>query len=167
MKLVLSEVAALDATGQAELLARGDVKPSELVEAAIERIEWWNPQVNAVITPLFEQARSQASDMNLPHGFFRGVPLLLKDYGCEVADTPYYEGMRFLRDLGWRSRHDSHLGAKFRAAGFVFLGKTNLPELAASPITDSRAFGPALNPFDRTRSAGGSSGGSSAAVACV
>ena len=163
---MLSEFASLDASGQAELVARGDVAPIELVEAAIARIERWNPRVNAVITPLFAQACAQARDASLPRGPFRGVPLLLKDYGCQIADTPYYEGMRFLRDLGWRSRYDTYLGAKFRAAGFIFLGKTNLPELAASPITDSTAFGPALNPFDITRTAGGSSGGSAAAVAC-
>lgn len=157
--------ATWDATTQADLIRRGDLSPLELVELAIARIETQNPQLNAVITPLFDEARAQATAPTLPDGPFRGVPLLLKDYFCEIADTPYYEGMGLLRDLGWRSQTDSSLGAKFRAAGFVFLGKTNLPELALSAVTDSRAFGATRNPFDLTRTAGGSSGGSAAAVA--
>lgn len=160
-----NELAKLDATAQADLVKRGEITPIELVESAIVRIEQLNPQLNAVITPLFEQGRAQALSPDLPNGAFQGVPLLLKDFICQVADTPYYEGMRFLRDLGWQSTHDSYLAAKLRAAGFVFVGKTNMPELAGSSITDSRAFGPAYNPFDLTRSAGGSSGGSAAAVA--
>ena len=91
--------------------------------------------------------------------------LLLKDFLCETAGDPYYERMRFLRDLGWRSPHDTYLAQKFRAAGFVFLGKTNLPELAASPITNPVGFGPTRNPFDTVCTAGGSSGGSAATVA--
>lgn len=160
------EFATWDATQQAELVRRREISPLELVNAAIARIERVNPQVNAVIMLLFEQARAQALAPNLPDGPFRGVPLLLKDYFCQVADTPYYEGMRLLRDLGWRSNADTYLAGKFRAAGFIFLGKTNLPELAGSAITDSQAFGPTRNPFDLARTAGGSSGGSAAAVAC-
>jgi len=162
---MLDEIAGLDATAQADLIKRGEIAPVELVESAIARIERLNPAINAVITPLFEQGRAQASSPDLSAGPFRGVPLLLKDFVCQVADTPYYEGMRFLRDLGWRSKADTYLAAKFRAAGFVFLGKTNLPELAGSAITDSMAFGAAHNPFDPMRTSGGSSGGSAAAVA--
>jgi amidase len=155
---------ALDATAQAELVRRGEVTPLELVDAAIARIERLNPSFNAVVTPLFDQARAQAV-AGLPDGPFRGVPFLLKDYFCTTAGDPYYEGMRFLRDLDWRAPGDSYLAAKFRATGFVFLGKTNLPELAALPITESSAFGATRNPWDPTRSPGGSSGGSAAAVA--
>lgn len=159
------EYPRLDAIAQVDLVRRGEVSPLELVESAIARIESLNPQLNAVITPLFDAARAQAAHPALPDGAFRGVPLLLKDFYCEVAGTPYYEGMGWLRNLNWQSQADSDLGAKFRAAGFIFLGKTNLPELALSGITDSTAFGPARNPFDPTRTAGGSSGGSAAAVA--
>jgi amidase len=161
----MNELAKLDATALAELVRSGQVTPQELVEAAIGRIERLNPQVNAVITPLYERALAQAKAPRLPKGPFRGVPILLKDFFLQVAGTPYYEGMRYLRDLGWRSRHDTYLAARLRAAGFIFLGKTNLPELARAPITDSAAFGAARNPFDLRRTAGGSSGGSAAAVA--
>jgi amidase len=91
--------------------------------------------------------------------------MLLKDFLCHTAGDPYYEGMRFLRDLSWRETSDTYLAAKLRAAGLIFLGKTNLPELALHATTDSVAFGTTRNPWDRSRSPGGSSGGSAAAVA--
>jgi len=159
------EWALLDATAQAKLVQRGQVKPIELIDAAIARIERLNPRLNAVITPLFDKARAQAQSSGLPEGPFRGVPLLLKDFLCHTRDDPYYEGTRFLRDLGWRAEHDTYLAARFRAAGFVVLGKTNLPELGGSATTEPIAFGPTRNPWDTERSPGGSSGGSAAAVA--
>jgi amidase len=162
---MLDPFVALDATAQADLVQRGEVHPIELVDAAITRIERLNPTINAVITHLFDRARAQAVSASLPAGPFRGVPMLLKDFLCHTAGDPYYEGMRFLRDLGWREPADTYLAAKFRAAGLIFLGKTNLPELAVQATTDSAAFGPTRNPWDLSRSPGGSSGGSAAAVA--
>ena len=162
---MLDEITRLDATAQAELVRRTEVSPLELVDAAIERIERLNPALNAVITPLYQQARLQAASRRLPDGPFRGVPLLLKDYFLQVAGTPYYEGMRFLRDLNWKSKENTYCATRFRAAGFIFLGKTNLPEMAGRPVTASAGFGATHNPFDLSRTAGGSSGGSAAAVA--
>lgn len=154
----------LDACEQAELVRKREVAPSELVQAAIARIEQLNHRVNAVVTPLFDRALAQASRA-IPAGPFRGVPLLLKDFLCETAGDPYYEGSRFLRDIGWHSSADSHLVTRFRRAGFVILGKTNVPEFAASATTEPTAFGPTRNPWNLDRSTGGSSGGSAAAVA--
>jgi amidase len=162
---VTDEFASLDATAQAELVRSGAVQPIELVDAAITRIEQLNPRLNAVIIPLFETARTQALSPALPDGPFRGVPLLLKDFLCHTAGDLYFEGMGFLRDLQWREERDTYLAAKFRATGFVLVGKTNLPELAGGAMTESVAFGPTRNPWDLTRSPGGSSGGSAAAVA--
>jgi amidase len=153
-----------DACELAELIRKRDVTPTELVEAAIARIEQLNPRVNAVVTPLFEGALAQASRA-VPAGPFGGVPMLLKDFLCETAGDPYYEGSRYLRDLGWRSPVDSQLTTRFRQAGFIILGKTNVPEFAASATTEPAAFGPTRNPWNPDRSAGGSSGGSAAAVA--
>ena len=93
------------------------------------------------------------------------VPFLLKDLGAHTAGDPYYEGMQFLKDLDWVAKSDTHVAGRFRAAGFVFLGKTNTPELGSMPDTEPVAFGPTLNPWDLGRSPGGSSGGSAAAVA--
>jgi amidase len=154
----------MDATAQAELVATGQVKPLELVDLAIDAIERLNPKLNAVITPLFDKARQTASGP-LPDGPFRGVPMLLKDLACHSAGDPMYEGMKFLRQAGWIEREDTYLAAGFRAAGFIFLGKTNSPELGILPTTEPLAFGPTRNPWDPSRSTGGSSGGSAAAVA--
>jgi len=162
---VPDDLARLDATAQAELVRRGDASPRELVDAAIARIERTNPRLNAVITPLFDKARATASSPALPGGPFRGVPFLLKDLVAHSAGDPYHAGMRLLRDLGWVEPHDTYLVARFRAAGFVFLGKTNVPELGPLPTTEPEAYGPTRNPWDPTRSPGGSSGGSAAAVA--
>lgn len=159
------ETVWLDATAQAELVRRREVAPVELVEAAIARVEAMNPRLNAVITPLFDEARRQAASASLPDGSFRGVPMLLKDLDSYCAGAPYHAGMGLLRDVGWVAPHDSHLVGRFRSAGFIFLGKTNVPELGLVPTTEPVAFGPTRNPWDPVRSPGGSSGGSAAAVA--
>ena len=91
---MFDDILKLDATDQADLIARGEIAPLELVEATIARIEQLNPTLNAVITPLYDEARLQATSPQLPKGPFRGVPLLLKDFLCEVAGTPYYAGMQ-------------------------------------------------------------------------
>ncbi|MGH9035278.1 MAG: amidase, partial [Acidimicrobiia bacterium] len=154
----------LDATGLAELVRSGKASPTELVDAAIARIEAVNPALNAVIHPRFDLAREEAAGP-LPDGPFRGVPFLVKDILCHTAGDPFHEGMRFLKDLNWRARDDTYLAAKYRAAGLVVLGRTNAPELGIQPTTEPEAYGPTLNPWDTTRSPGGSSGGSAAAVA--
>ena len=155
---------AMDATAQAELVRSGEVSPSELAEAAIERIEALNPDLNAVIHPLFEEGLAAAAD-GLPDGPFRGVPFLLKDIGACFAGQPLHMGMQALKDVGFRAPVDTYLAERFRDAGLVTLGKTNLPELGILPTTEPAAYGPTRNPWDTSRSAGGSSGGSAAAVA--
>ena len=119
------ELALLDATAQAELVRQRQVSPRELVDGAIGRIERVNPQLNAVIIQRFEKARAEAAAPELPDGPFRGVPFLLKDLICHSAGDPYHAGMRLLRELKWVERYDTYLAARFRAAGFVFLGRTN------------------------------------------
>jgi amidase len=155
----------LDAVGHAELVRKGEASPRELVDAAIARIEKENAELNAVIHPSFEKARAQASASRLPQGPLHGVPFLMKDLGGQTAGDPYHAGMRFLRDAGWRETDDSYFAAKLRAAGAVFLGRTNTPELGLLPTTEPAAYGATKNPWDPSRSAGGSSGGAAAAVA--
>jgi len=154
----------LDATAQAELVRRGEVTPSDLVDAAIRRIEALNPAINAVIIPLFDKAQTVAEGP-LPDGPFRGVPFLLKDAVAHSAGDPYHCGMQVLKDAGWVAPTDTWLVQRYRAAGFVILGKTNLPELATSATTEPLAYGPTRNPWNLDHSPGGSSGGSAAAVA--
>ncbi len=156
------QLAALDATAQAELVATGELTPRELVEAAIARVEKINPELNAVIHERFDLAVTEADTAAGP---LRGVPFLVKDAVCHTAGDPYHCGMRALKELGWTADSDTWLAQRFRAAGFVFVGKTNTPELASSVTTEPLAYGATHNPWDSTRSPGGSSGGSAAAVA--
>jgi amidase len=158
------DLARLDATAQAQLVHEGQVSPSDLVEAAIERIEALNGELNAVIHPLFEKAR-EATAGELPDGPFKGVPFLLKDLVAHSAGDPFHEGMKHLRDLGWTEDEDTELVKRYRRAGFVICGKTNTPELGILATTEPEAHGATKNPWDKTRSPGGSSGGSAAAVA--
>jgi amidase len=153
-----------DATGLAELVRRGEVRPHELVEASIAAIEEQDGAINAVVGRRFERALEEADGLP-PDGRFRGVPFLLKDYGAEMAGEPYHEGMHFLRQQGWQASDDSALASAFRAAGLVILGRTNVPELALMGTTEPAAAGPTRNPWALDRSPGGSSGGSAAAVA--
>jgi len=154
-------VAALDAMGQAELVRDGEVTALELVDWAIERIERLNPQVNAVVTTIYERARKQARQ--IPTGPFAGVPYLLKDMIAEVEGVPLNAGSAFLR--GNVSTHSSELVRRLETAGLIILGKTNTPEFGSAPISEPVLFGATRNPWDPSRSTSGSSGGSAAAVA--
>jgi amidase len=158
----IDEFAALDATAQAELVRDGELTARELVDAAIARCERVNPSINAVIHTRFERARAEAATAAGPLG---GVPFLVKDAVCHTAGDPFHCGMRVLKDAQWTEADDTWLAARFRAAGFVFIGKTNTPELATACTTEPLAYGPSRNPWDTERSTGGSSGGSAAAVA--
>ncbi len=159
---VMTETTWLDATAQADLVRRGEVSAKELTEAAIARIEAVNPQLDAVIRTRFDAARAEA-DGDLPDGPFRGVPILFKDLGCTVTGEQTAFGVGPMRDLPWPVT--SYLAEQFLAAGFVPLGRTNVPELGTTVTTEPRSFPPARNPWDTGRSTGGSSGGSAAAVA--
>jgi len=153
----------LDATAQAELVRNGDASPRELVDAAIARIEKHDPELRAVIIPLFEEARQTADAA--PHGPFRGVPILIKDICAQVGGVLYTAGLEPLRRANYRSPADSHLVTQLRKAGFVIVGKTNTSELGIVPSCEPPAWPPTRNPYDSTRTPGGSSGGSACAVA--
>ncbi|HYC56303.1 MAG TPA: amidase [Candidatus Binatia bacterium] len=159
------ELGELDATAQAARIRSGEVSALEMVEAAIARIERVNSSLNAVIHRLYDKARIEASSPALPNGPFRGVPFLVKDIVCHTAGDPCHGGMRLLRDLQWRESSDTWLAERFRKGGFVFVGKTNTPELAFSPTTEPLAYGPSRNPWNTQLSTSGSSGGAAAAVA--
>jgi amidase len=157
-----SDFGKYDGLGLAELVRKREVKPGELVEEAIGRIEKVNPQVNAVIHKMYDLARESAEG-GLPDGPFRGVPFLLKDLAAAYAGVPLRGGSRFQRDFV--PDHDSEIVKRYKAAGVITLGKTNTPEYGLVPVTEPELFGPSNNPWDLTRNTGGSSGGSAAAVA--
>jgi amidase len=159
---VSDQIAHLDATSLAELVRRKQVKAIELVEAVIDSIEKVNPTLNAVVMPMYELARETATG-DLPAGPFTGVPFLLKDLLASYAGVRMTSGSAFLRDFV--PVHDSTLVARYKAAGLIVVGKTNTPEFGTVPTTEPTLFGPTRNPWDTSRTTGGSSGGSAAAVA--
>lgn len=168
----------LDATAQAELVARGDVSSTELIDAAIERIDRSDTEINAVVLHWYERARLQANAIDAsgsataPAGDgsgdrprFLGVPFLLKDLWAPEAGMPMTNGNAALKEAMPIAEHDSTLVARFRDAGLINLGRTNSPELGSLPVTEPIAHGPTRNPWNTDHTPGGSSGGSGAAVA--
>jgi amidase len=157
-----AEYAALDATGLAALVRSGEVSALEVLEAAILRIERLNPRLGAIVERLYDQARAAIAD-GLPDGPFCGVPFAIKDLHTLVRGSRLSHGSAFFADHV--SDHDSAIVARAREAGLVVLGRTNTPEFGLSSTTEGAFLGAARNPWDEGRSAGGSSGGSGAAVA--
>ena len=160
--LPFPEYDRLDGLGLAALIRRGEVTAGEAVEAALARVAARNPSLNAVVWPLPERARAAVRD-GLPEGPFCGVPFLLKDLGLALAGVPMRSGSAATE--GYVPARDAELVRRWRAAGLVFVGKTNTPELGLMGVTEPEAFGPTRNPWALDRTPGGSSGGSAAAVA--
>lgn len=159
---ISSELSWIDGMGMAELVRNKEVTPAELVEVVIERIERVNPQLNAIVTKMYDEARLSASS-ELPDGPFTGVPFLLKDLQAAFQGVKMTAGSRYLRDFV--PNLDSELVRRYKKAGLIVAGKTNTPEFGIMPTTEPELFGATRNPWDISRSTGGSSGGSAAAVA--
>lgn len=157
------EYTEFDATGLADLIHRGEITPLELAEAAIDRIESLNGQLNAVVERAYPAARDAARsvDRRLP---LAGVPFLAKDMNIEVAGLHLTASCRWLAQLP-AATADAPLAARWRAAGLSILGRTNTPEFAGEFVTEPTWRGATCNPWDLKRSPGGSSGGAAAAVA--
>lgn len=156
------ELKYLDATALAGLVREKEIKPIELVEDAIERIEKINPTVNAVITPMYDLARDIARS-KLPDGPFTGVPFVLKDILASYAGVPMTMGSKIMKQ--YVPDYDSETIRRYKKAGLITVGKTNLCEFGLLPTTEPQEFGPTKNPWNVKRTSGGSSGGSAAAVA--
>jgi len=152
-----------DGVGMGELVASGEVRPLELVEAAIERVEQWNPIVNAVVHRMYDVARTASEGLDdLPESPLKGVPMVLKDLHASFAGEPMTSACRFLR--GHVPDHDSAVVERLKRAGLLVVGKTNAPEMGILGVSEPELFGPARNPWNREHTPGGSSGGSGAAV---
>ncbi len=157
-----AEYQAHDALGLAELVAKGEVTPAELLDAGMARLHAVNPKLNAVILTVEAEARRAIAE-GLPDGPFRGVPYLIKDITTQMRGAPTTAGSRvFAKAI---AADDSALVALYRKAGFVLFGKTNTPEFGLVGITEPEAFGACLNPWNLGRTCGGSSGGAAVAVA--
>ncbi len=152
-----------DAVGLAENVARGDVTPSELVEAGVRAIEEMNPSLNAVIHKLYDMGRQGAETVKPGSSPLAGVPFLLKELASAWKGAPLTNSSRFLKDQV--AGDDSEVSRRLRAAGLLLLGKSNAPENGWSITTEPALYGPTVNPWDPSVTAGGSSGGTAAAVA--
>jgi amidase len=157
-----AEYADYDGLGLAALVRKGETSPTELVEAAIERIEKHNGVLNAVVYKAYDEARKTAATA-LPEGPFKGVPFLIKDLGAQVRGWPRTSGSHFAQVAS--DEEDSELVARYRAAGVVLLGKTNTPEFGIPGVTNSEKLGPCGNPWNAEHISGGSSGGAASATA--
>ena len=160
--MAFSEYSKHDGLGLAELVRKKKVSPAELVEEAISQIETHNPKINAVVHKLYERARTAAKG-KLPDGPFKGVPFLMKDLMASVEGVPTSNGNKLWKNIP--AKVSTEMAKRWENSGAVLVGKTNTPEFGLTPYTESDTLGPALNPWDTTRTTGGSSGGSGAAVA--
>ena len=164
-----AELAALDAVGQAALVAAGELTATELLDAAIERVEATRI-LNAIIADLFDRGRTAAAELD-HSGVLRGgaagpvagVPFLLKDLGASLAGAPEAMGSRALR--GHVAAESAWIVERYLDAGLVVFGKTNTPEWGNHCTTEPSLFGPTVNPWSPSITPGGSSGGAAAAVA--
>jgi amidase len=152
------------ATEQAELVRSGELSSRELVEASLNAIERLNGELNAVVTRCDERALAEADTVAAGDDRpLAGVPLLVKDLAATTEGVRTTMGMRALDD--WVPDEDSATVRRLRGAGAIVVGKTNLPEMGILPVSEPLLFGPARNPWDTSRTPGGSSGGSAAGVA--
>lgn len=152
----LNEYVTYDGIGLAQLVATGEVTSAELAELAIAAVQQVNPQINAVI-------EHWSPTVTEGTGPLAGAPFLIKDLAITSAGRRVELGSRLAQGLVAES--DSYLMQRFNAAGLATLGRTTTPEMAFSTETESVLQGPTRNPWDTRLSAGGSSGGSGAAVA--
>lgn len=157
-----SDYLRYDALGLAELIAKKQVTSAEVVSVALEQLAKINPKLNAVILDLGQNAKQQAA-APASSGPFGGVPFLIKDLFEPLQGTVTSSGSRLFAHA--KADQDSALVSSYKRAGLVVIGKTNTPEFGLEPVTEPELFGPTLNPWDTTRTPGGSSGGSAAAVA--
>ncbi|MCH7788531.1 MAG: amidase [Acidobacteria bacterium] len=151
-----------DATAVAALVNTGEIHPRELTERSVKRCEQRNHALNALVATRYAEALDDAEhvERSLP---FAGVPFVVKDLGAAVTGLPHTRGSRLWADD--IAQEDTELVKRYRAAGFIVLGVTNAPELGRSASTEPLLHGPCHNPHDLSRSTGGSSGGTAAAVA--
>ena len=151
-----------DALGLADLVRRGKVSATELLEAAIERVEARDGAVNAVTMKLYDYGRKAIAD-GLPDGPFTGVPFLLKDLTASLAGVKMTRGSKFFADAPPPTADSDHV-KRLKRAGLVIFGRTNTCEIGLSLTCEPRLYGPTKSPWDLTRISGGSSGGAAASV---
>lgn len=164
MKYIHQLLDTQDGVGLAGLVTCGEVKPAELVEAVIERLEQVNPSLNAVAEPLYDSARHAARTMEIAQGgALAGVPTLVKDLFTAVKEARMTNGS--LAPGETYPGLDDEMMRRYRKAGILIVGTSTSPEFGSSYTTESTRFGATRNPWNTQHSAGGSSGGAGALVA--
>jgi Asp-tRNA(Asn)/Glu-tRNA(Gln) amidotransferase A subunit family amidase len=163
------ELCFLPATVLADRIRAGDLSPVEVVDAYLERIHDRNDELNAYVTVLDEQAREAAREAQLAVesgrdlGPLHGVPVAIKDLFAYKSGVPHTFGSTVFSEF--EPDRDAPVVERLERAGAIVLGKTNTPEFGSGPVTDNRLVGATGTPFDSSKTAGGTSGGSAAAVA--
>ena len=164
----MTAITNLSASELVEKITAGELSVQEVTEAHIQHIERVNGKLNAVVIPLFDEARAQAKDADQkrnrgePYGPLHGVPMTIKEL-YQVAGTQTTVGLT--KEVGKRYDSDGPLVAKLRQAGVIILGKTNIMQTLAGWESDNPVYGRTNNPWDLDRSPGGSSGGEAAIIA--
>lgn len=159
--MIFAEYGKYDGLGLAALVRSKEVSPEDLVDSAIDAIERLNPEINCVVQPLRDAALARIR-AGLPYGPFRGVPLLVKEFGMHFKGMVSSGGSRMAK--GFRFDHDTVMMERCHAAGMVTVGTTTTPEMAFNAASEALLYGPTRNPWNLDYSVGGSSGGAGAAV---
>ena len=155
------EYISYDAVGLADEIRKERVSPHEVLDIAMTRSDRINPAINSICIKLYDQAKQQL-EISDPSAPLYGVPFLIKDLRAAYAGVPTTAGSRFLTST---PAADSVVTQRYKQAGLIIFGKTNVPEMGMSIDTRNRLFGQTHNPWALDRTAGGSSGGSAASVA--
>ncbi|MCF6328576.1 MAG: amidase, partial [Henriciella sp.] len=158
----MDDYATYDGMGLAELVSRGEVTPGELLSEALSRAERAQSELNCFANLFPEIAEAQIAD-TIPDGPFKGVPYPTKDLGVAIKGAPLTNGAQAWKDNV--SPCDSVITERYKAAGMTLFGTTTTPEFGLTTTTESTLYGQTRNPWDVTRTSGGSSGGASSAVA--
>lgn len=159
----LTEYLQHDGLGLADLVKTKQVKPTELLNLALERAEQANPALNAIIIPMHDYAQKRAQ-LNLT-GAFTGVPFLVKDLFQEYAGYPTSYGCEGFKRIGYIAPENAEIVNRWEKTGILTFGRTNTPEFGIKGITEPKAWGSCQNPWNLKHNSGGSSGGSASAVA--
>lgn len=160
--MTFEEYRKYDALGLAALVRKRETTPQKLLDIAIRRAEEVNPKINAVVGKMYDEGMKMLNNFS-PDAPFAGVPFLIKDLGIHIAGATMQSGSAGYQN--YITPTDGILTQRLRAAGFIFMGKTNTPEFGLTPFTEPRAYGPTRNPWNTQYTSGGSSGGSAAAIA--
>lgn len=159
---MFKEYSDYDACGLRELIIKKEVSKSEILEAAIAKIESINPRINAVVYKMYDDARLDLLKVS-EDSFFAGIPFLVKDLGLDTIGHPTSQGSRLTKS--YTASSDAEIIRRYKRAGFITLGKTNVPEFGIMGVSEPYLWGPCRNPWNLSLTSGGSSGGSAAAVA--